>query len=171
MKISMIVAVADNNVIGINNGLPWPHNSEDMKWFKANTSGKVVVMGSSTWDSLPFKPLPKRTNVVLTSRNSIQDADLTLSGEPEEVIEYLKSTYADLDEVVFMGGAKVYSDFLKYMDVIYLSRIRGSFEGDTFLDVDTLMSIHNSETAKFTKTSSHHLEGEYAVDFEIWEKQ
>lgn len=170
MKISMIVAVADNNVIGMNNTLPWPHNSEDMKWFKANTSGKVVVMGSSTWDSLPVKPLPGRTNVVLTGRKGIDGAHLALSGEPATVIEYLKSTYSELDEIVFIGGAKVYKDFFQYLDVIYLSRIRGTFDGDTFLDVDTLMSIHNSDAA-FSLTSSHHIDGEYAVDFEIWEKK
>lgn len=171
MKISMIVAVADNNAIGINNTLPWPHIKEDMLWFKANTSGKVVVMGSSTWGSLPFKPLPKRTNVVLTSGNAIQGADLTLKGEPQQVIDYLRSAYADLDEIVFMGGAKVYKDFFQFMDRIYLSRIHGSFPGDTFLDVDTLMSIHNTETAKFQLASNQQYIGDITVDFEIWDKQ
>ena len=62
--IKAILACDEDWGIGKDGELPWPHNSADLKWFKENTTGGVVVMGKSTWDSLPFKPLPKRENII-----------------------------------------------------------------------------------------------------------
>ena len=65
--IKAILACDENWGIGKDGGMPWPHNSADLKWFKEKTIGSVVVMGKSTWDSLPFKPLKNRQNLIVTS--------------------------------------------------------------------------------------------------------
>lgn len=163
MNLSLILAVSDNNAIGINNKLPWAHIREDMLWFKANTSGKPVVMGSSTWDSLPFKPLPNRANVVLTSRDSVEGADLVLSGEAKDIMAKLEERYSD--EVVIMGGAKVYNDFAPYVTKMYISRVQQVVEGDTFLDIDLMLDVLGG----FKCTESRYDEV-VGVIFEIWEK-
>src|SRR3569832_1343705 len=69
--VTLIVAVAENGVIGVNGGLPW-HIPEDLKRFKALTLGKPTIMGRKTWDSLPKKPLPGRTNIVVTRDKSFR---------------------------------------------------------------------------------------------------
>ena len=73
--IKAILACDEDWGIGKDGELPWPHNSADLKWFKEITTGGVVVMGKSTWDSLPFKPLPKRENIIVTRSN--QDIGIT----------------------------------------------------------------------------------------------
>ena len=95
--IAMIVAVAENGVIGREGGLPW-RLPEDMKWFKARTMGRPIVMGRKTWESFPKRPLPGRTNIVVTRQAGYQaeggvvaaslDAALALAhGEqPEDVM-------------------------------------------------------------------------------------
>ena len=64
--IKAILACDEDWGIGKDGDMPWPHNPADLKWFKENTTGGVVVMGKSTWDGLPFKPLPKRENIIVT---------------------------------------------------------------------------------------------------------
>ena len=77
--IKAILACDEEWGIGKDGDLPWPHNSADLKWFKDNTVNGIVVMGKSTWDSLPRKPLPKRKNIVVT-RTKLDSAinDLSL---------------------------------------------------------------------------------------------
>jgi dihydrofolate reductase len=163
MKLSIVVAVADNNAIGIDNKLPWNHIREDMLWFKANTSGKAVVMGSSTWDSLPRKPLPNRTNVVLTSRATVDGANVVLSGTPEEIIAQLQGQD---DEVCIIGGAKVYNDFAPYVTRMYITRVHQVVEADTYLDIDTMLSTLGG----FTRTHNEFNESA-GCTFQIWDKE
>ena len=163
--ISMIVAVADNDAIGKDGALPWGHIPADMQWFRAHTTGKVVVMGSTTWQGLPpqYRPLPNRTNVVLTSSGSIPGADQVYAGTPEDVIKKIESDYPD-QEIVIMGGAKVYRDFAQYVKKMYLTRVRCAPEADTFLPIDQLMSFG---TLKLTETTT--LDGDPAIELQIWE--
>ncbi len=125
--ISIIVAVADNNGIGKGNDL-LTHISNDLKRFKKITSGHPVVMGRNTWDSLPFKPLPKRKNVVLTSREgSVFEGALTVHS-----IEEALAACPENEESFIMGGAQVYKQFLPIADKLYLTRIYKDLEADTF---------------------------------------
>lgn len=162
MTVSLIVAVADNNAIGIENKLPWNHIKEDMMWFKEQTKGKTVVMGSSTWDSLPRKPLPNRTNVVLSSRMSIPEVDLVLSGDAKTIVEQLTKTH---DDIVIMGGAKVYNDFAPLVSTMYITRVHQVVEADTYLDIDAMLAILGG----FTCTYREYKE-DIGVTFEIWQK-
>lgn len=127
--LSMIAALARNNVIGQDNTLPW-HLPEDLKHFRAITQGKPVIMGRKTWDSLPpkFRPLPGRRNIVV-SRNR----KLALAGA--EVVDSLAAALALLDhdaEGIVIGGAELYRLALPLADRLYLTRIDAEFSGDAF---------------------------------------
>ena len=119
MIISLICALDDKGGIGFRGGLPWPHNSADLKWFREVTLGKTLIVGYNTFMTLP--PLPDRSVRVL-SRNC----------EPTRVIDELVS--AGVEEAVVIGGAKTYRQWLPYVDRFYISRIRGEYEADTYCE-------------------------------------
>jgi len=106
-KISIIVAVAQNNAIGKDNKLLW-HISEDLKRFKRLTSGNTVVMGKNTFYSLPVRPLPKRTNIVITDIPGETIDGCVMAYSIEEVVEKCHDT----NENFIIGGGSVYRQFL-----------------------------------------------------------
>jgi len=127
MTISIIAAIAENNVIGKDNDLIW-HISEDLKRFKRLTSGHPIIMGRKTYESLPFKPLPKRKNIVISSQE-----DLEFEGAV--VVNGIKNALAECnadDEVFICGGATIYKYFIGIADKMYITRVHQDFEGDTF---------------------------------------
>ena len=122
--ISIIVAVAENGVIGDNNRLLW-HISEDLRRFKRITTGHPVVMGRKTWESLG-RPLPGRENVVVTRRE--------LSFDGAQTVHSLDEAYALFppeEEVFVIGGAQIYGEALSAADRFYLTRVHRAYEGDT----------------------------------------
>ena len=122
--LSIIVAKARNNIIGKNNQLLW-HLPDDMKRFKALTTGHPVIMGRKTFESIG-KPLPNRENIVFTT-----NPDFSI--EAENGIEEIKE-YIDSEENAFViGGAMIYNLLLPYTKVLYVTEINKDFEGDTFL--------------------------------------
>ena len=122
----MIWAQARNGVIGVGGGLPW-HLPEDLKLFRALTTGSTVVMGRRTWESLPerFRPLPGRSNVVLTS-----DPDWTAEGARRagSVAEAL----GDDEPLWVIGGGAVYAAFLPHADRLVVTDVDVDVEGDTW---------------------------------------
>lgn len=129
--ISIIVAVAENNVIGKNNSLIW-HLPADMKYFKEKTSGHCIITGRKNYESIPekFRPLPNRTNIVVTRQADYNAPGAIIVSSIEEAIEKAKQT-GDT-EIFIIGGAEIYKQFLRYADKIYLTTIYHSFEGDSF---------------------------------------
>ena len=126
--ISIIVAVAENGAIGKDNNLIW-HLSDDLKRFKALTTGYTIIMGRRTYESLPKGALPKRTNVVLTRDKSKSFPNCSMLNSIEEIIE----KYASDDQEHFViGGAQLYADLLPFAQRIYLTRVHQSFEADVF---------------------------------------
>lgn len=125
--ISLIVAIAKNGAIGKNNNLLW-HISDDLKRFKAITSGHTVVMGTKTYESLPFKPLPKRENVVITRNKNLQIEGCTMANSIDEVI----AKYAEKEEIFIIGGANIYEQFLPVADKLYVTHVFQDFDGDVF---------------------------------------
>jgi dihydrofolate reductase len=130
LRLAAVVAVARNGVIGRDGDLPWRIPS-DLKNFKATTLGKPVVMGRKTWDSLPRKPLPGRTNIVVSRSLEAADGaqvydriDAALAAGRAAAME------ADLDEVWLIGGARLYADLLAVTDRIYLTEVELEPEGD-----------------------------------------
>ena len=122
--ISLIVAVAENGVIGDRNALLW-HISEDLRHFKAVTTGHPVVMGRKTWESLG-RPLPNRTNVVITRQN-IEIPGCTVVHSLEEAVALFPAD----EEVFVIGGAQIYAAALPLARKFYLTRVFRAYEGDT----------------------------------------
>jgi dihydrofolate reductase len=127
MKISIIVAIAENNAIGKNNDLLW-HLSDDLKRFKKLTTGQTIVMGKKTFFSLPVRPLPNRQSIVITD-------------VPDETFEGCITTYSVKDAInqfsetgenFIIGGGSVYAQFLPYADKLYLTKVHQSFDADVF---------------------------------------
>ena len=121
---SIIVAVAANGVIGDNNSLLW-HISEDLRNFKRITSGHPVVMGRKTFESLG-RPLPNRTNVVIT-RQRLEIPGCTVVHSLEEAVMLFPKD----EEVFVIGGAQIYAEALPLARRFYLTRVFHAYEGDT----------------------------------------
>ena len=122
--VSIIVAVAENGVIGDKNALLW-HISEDLKYFKSVTSGHPVVMGRKTYESLG-RPLPNRTNVVVT-RQEMEIPGCRVAHSLEEAVALFPAE----EEVFVIGGAQIYAQALPLADRFYLTRVEADYEGDT----------------------------------------
>lgn len=140
--LSIIVAVAENNGIGLNNEL-LTHVSNDLKRFKQITKGSTVVMGRNTWFSLPNRPLPNRQNIVITNNKEETFEGATTVYSIEEAIEKCP----DNDESFIMGGAMVYKQFFPLAHKLYLTRIHKDFEADTFFPevLDNEWEVLNEE--------------------------
>jgi dihydrofolate reductase len=126
--ISLIVAIAQNNAIGKDNDLLW-HISEDLKYFKKTTNERTVVMGRKTWESLPFKPLKNRRNIVVSSQKDYQISGAELFSDTDKALEALKE---EKDEVFCIGGASLYKALLPKADKLYVTRVYKDFEADVF---------------------------------------
>ncbi len=129
MITSIIVAAGENNEIGKDNGLLW-RLPNDLKFFKEKTLGHHVIMGKKTFLSIPnHKPLPKRTNIVITSDKSLSFEGCVMANSIEDAMN--KSI--DDDERFIIGGATIYKQFFSIVDKIYLTRVHASFaDADTF---------------------------------------
>ncbi len=126
--LSVIVAIANNNVIGKDNTLIW-HLPEDLKRFKKLTTGHTIIMGRKTFESLG-KILPNRKHVVLT-----KNKDYKIDNENVEVvysISDIEKYINDSEEHFIIGGAKIYSLLFPYANKMYITKINESFEGDVF---------------------------------------
>ncbi len=126
MKISIIVAVATNNVIGRDGKLPW-RLSEDLKRFKQLTIGKPIIMGRLTYESIG-KPLPDRRNIILSSREGLKIEGCEVVATPQSAIRLAGGA----EEVMIIGGGKVYAQMLPRADRIYMTRVSASVDGNTF---------------------------------------
>ena len=122
--VSIIVAVAENGTIGDKNALLW-HIREDMIHFRTITSGHPVIMGRKTFESIG-RPLPKRTNVVITR------GDATFDGcEVAHSIEEAIAMFSAEEEVFIIGGAQIYKQALPLADKLYLTVVHRPYDGDT----------------------------------------
>jgi dihydrofolate reductase len=129
VPVSIIVAVADNNVIGADNKMLW-HIPEDFKHFKAVTMGKPCIMGRKTFDSIVAslgKPLPGRVNIVISRSNPQYSGALTCK-DLNEALEQAAKT--GTDEIMVIGGAQIYAQALPLAQKIYLTRVHQIPEGD-----------------------------------------
>ena len=129
---SLIVAVADNGVIGSNNQLPW-RISADLKYFKQVTLGKPIIMGRLTYESIG-KPLPGRTNIVMTRDTAWQADGVERASDLNEALAIAKkiAVESELEEVMIIGGATIYREALSQADRLYLTRVHTQVDGDAF---------------------------------------
>ena len=133
VKLSLIVARARGGVIGASGDLPW-RLSDDLKAFKKTTSGCPLIMGRKTWESLPFKPLPGRANIVLTSDWTYQAKGARVYSSFAPALNAAKAIAANcqLDEVFVIGGQSVYAKALPMADRLYITEVDADVEGDAF---------------------------------------
>jgi dihydrofolate reductase len=130
MIISLIAAMAQNRVIGKDNDLPW-RLPDDMKFFMQTTKGHYVIMGRKNYDSLDrkFKPLPNRTNIVVTRQKDLQAPGCIVVNSVEKGIEIAGENKEE--ETFIIGGAEIYKIALPVADRIYLTEIHAAVKGDT----------------------------------------
>ncbi|MCG6201902.1 type 3 dihydrofolate reductase [Psychromonas antarctica] len=125
MNISMIAAMAENRVIGLDNKMPW-HLPGDLQFFKRVTLGKPVIMGRKTYQSIG-RPLPGRANIVLTRDNQLHIEGVHCVQTVEQALALIK----DAPEVMVIGGATIYEQFLHLASRLYLTFIDLKISGDT----------------------------------------
>ncbi len=127
MKISLIVAMATNRAIGLDNKMPW-HLSADLKKFKAITMGSPIVMGRKTYESIG-RPLPGRNNIIISRNLDYQQVGCLVFNDINTAIE---TSSKDADEIFIIGGAELYKAVLPLANNLYLTLINQDFKGDTF---------------------------------------
>jgi dihydrofolate reductase len=130
--INAILACDDNWGIGYKGELPWPKNSADLKWFKDTTLGNAVIMGRGTWNGGMPKPLPNRRNIVITNN--------PIDGVECYTLDQFKSMCNLIQQNAWIiGGAALLESTIDIVEEIWLSRIKGVYECDTFLPKDKIL--------------------------------
>ncbi|SEG77707.1 dihydrofolate reductase [Marinobacterium lutimaris] len=132
MKLAMIVAQAENRVIGNDNKLPW-YLPEDLKYFKRVTLGKPIIMGRKTYESIG-RPLPGRCNIVVTRDADWQVSGVVVTASLDQALEHAaaQAEIDGVDEAVVMGGAEIYRQMLPQTQRLYLTQVHASVEGDAY---------------------------------------
>ena len=165
LPLSLIAALGENRVIGVDNSMPW-HLPADFKYFKATTLGKPIIMGRKTWDSLG-RPLPGRLNLVVSRQTGLQleGAEVFASLDAAVARAQAWAVEQGVSEVMLIGGAQMYTQGLADADRLYLTRVGLSPDGDAWFP--------EFDQAQWTLVSNepHAAEdGKPAFSFEVWER-
>ncbi|MCC7030594.1 MAG: dihydrofolate reductase [Chitinophagaceae bacterium] len=161
MHLSIIVAASLNQVIGINNQLPW-HLPADLKYFKKLTTGHTILMGRKTYDSIG-RPLPNRENVVVTRSKDFQAEGAVIKYSVEEALQYCK----DKDQVFVIGGEEIFKQMMDVVHTIYLTVVH-----TTIANGDAFFSAPDSAFWKKTSSEFHEKDEKNLFDyaFETYER-
>ncbi|NDD48478.1 MAG: dihydrofolate reductase [Alphaproteobacteria bacterium] len=157
MLISLIVAHSSNRVIGIDGQLPW-HIPEDLKYFKAITMGKPIIMGRKTFDSIG-KPLPGRLNIIITKNTDLTIEECVVVNNLEAAIteakNYFKTQDTDQEEIFIIGGAQIFKQSMEFVNKIYITEVHAEYAGDVFFDelsdndwIEVGRDLHDSQNDK-----------------------
>lgn len=159
-KITLIVAAAENNVIGSDNKMPW-HLPNDFKYFKKNTINHSVIMGRKTFESIG-KPLPERRNIILTRDLNYVNEDVDVANSIQEVINYCR----DEREIFIIGGAEIYKQTLPIAHRVLLTRVHTNVTGEA---VFPELLEHQW---KLVSSEKHEKDDKHAFDytFEVYER-
>ena len=130
IEVVFVLAMADNGVIGAGGTIPW-RIPEDMKRFKALTMGKPIVMGRKTWESFPKRPLPGRTNIVITRDTAWSAPGAVAVHSPDDAIA--RATAENADEIAIVGGAEIYKQALPIATRIELTKVHVDATGDAHM--------------------------------------
>lgn len=162
MTISLVVAASENNAIGKNNQLIW-HLPNDLKFFKNTTWGFPVIMGRKSFESVN-KPLPGRTNIVITTNPDWKVETVIVVKNLKDAIQ--KAAETNSKQIFIIGGGDIYKQSMDIADSIYITRVHADLEGDTFFP--------EIDRSKWKLTSNQDFEAdekhEYSYSFQIWEK-
>ena len=140
LPVSIVVAVADNGVIGRGNALPWDL-PDDLQHFKRTSMGRPIVMGRKTFESIG-RPLPGRLNIILTRDPSWTAHGVSVASSIEQAIDLAEGqAFIDgADSVMVIGGAEVYRQALPFASRAFVTRVHGQVDGDAFFDLDDIAS-------------------------------
>jgi dihydrofolate reductase len=141
--INCLVAVERSQGIGFNGQMPWPRLKGDMQWFRQMTTNQIVIMGSTTYDSLD-KPLPNRINVVISRKRELGNHTFDDCGA---ALDFCAAEYPD-KEIFIIGGSAVYEAYLDIIDRFYITEIDADYECDKFFDLTYVKE-------NFTKVIEH----------------
>jgi dihydrofolate reductase len=166
MIISLIAALTENRVIGKNNDLPW-RLPDDMKFFMESTKGHHVIMGRKNYDSLPlkFKPLPHRTNIVVTRQKDFLAPGCSIVHSVADGLTIAEKN--NEQEVFIIGGAEIYNQSLPIATRLYLTEIKTSLEGDTYFPTFDKQNWKELKRVAHAADEKH----AYAFDFVIYERK
>lgn len=144
----LIAAVCADNIIGVNDDLPWPRIPADMALFKRVTKDQIVVMGRKTWESLPtkYKPLPDRINAVVTRDTSFNPGTLAveiLSGFSDAYLKQLENKYPGKD-IYIIGGADIYNTAIDHalIDEALITRVHYTVDMTTSIDPQSIRRVN-----------------------------
>jgi len=163
MTLSIIVAISTNNVIGTDNQLPW-HLPADLQYFKSLTVDHPILMGRKTYDSIG-RPLPKRTNIVITRDQSFHHDGLQIAHSIDQAIDFCREK--NYDEVFIIGGDTIYSQTIHLADKLYITRVDTHIEKGTaffpLIDMNQWKLISSEERKSDDKNTMDMI-------FEVYEK-
>ncbi len=158
--ISMIVAMAKNRLIGQDNQMPW-HLPDDLKYFKAQTLNKPIIMGRKTFESIGAKPLPKRRNIVITRDKQFQADGVEIFHDLKHALNALQTC----DEIMIIGGAQIYQQMLDKAHRLYITEVAIELEGDAYFPQ------WNQQVWIETKRAHHSADAHHAYAFDFVEYQ
>jgi len=160
--LSMIVAHADNRIIGKDNDMPW-HLPADLAYFKKTTLGKPIIMGRKTYESIG-RPLPGRQNIVISRDESYQVDGV----DSATSVEHALSLAGDVEEVMVIGGGAIYAHCLPFAHRLYITHINANIEGDTqFPEYD----IENDWQLIQSNKLSADEKNSFALDFSVYNRK
>ncbi len=149
---SIVCAIGAQREIGKSNQLLW-HIPEDFKYFKELTSGHVIIMGKKTFESIG-RPLPNRTNIVITRDENFKAEGIVVANSIEDAIS--KASEIERDEIFIIGGGQIYTQAMRFTDKLYLTIVDGKFDADTFFpeygEFKTVVSERKSSDENFNYT-------------------
>ena len=158
-----IMAVDDKGGVSKSGSMPWPKNSDDLRWFKQNTINCIVIMGRLTWiDPMMPKPLKHRVNILITNQSPIlyPGADKYISGDIISEVTAISREYKSLTKWI-IGGPNIVNQLLNLVEEFYLTRIYGNYNCDTKLDIKNI----ESKMTLYKK-----IKNDDTCHFEIWKK-
>lgn len=166
LPLCLIVAATRNQVIGKDNAMPW-HLPEDLRYFKARTLGKPIIMGRKTWESLG-RPLPGRLNLVVSRQADLQLEGAELFSSLTEAVERAQQWASEqgVDEVMLIGGGQLYHQALSQASRVYLTRIELELEGDTWFP-----QLPFDEWQRVDAQPHPAEDDKPAYTFEVWERR
>lgn len=162
MLISLIVAVSENNVIGKDGHLPW-HLSQDLKRFKAVTSGHCILMGRKNYEDIG-RPLPNRTNLVLSRNENFEAPGCEVFRSLDEALRFARESGER--ELFVIGGATLYADALPLAGKLYLTRVHANVHGD--VEMPLLGNGWKLEAEEFVAKSE---KDDFDCSFQIWKRE
>jgi dihydrofolate reductase len=163
MKITLVVAASDNNVIGKDNQLLW-HLPKDMRFFKNTTWGLPIVMGRKTFESLGSKVLPGRLNLILSNQKNIKTNGATLLHTLQDAVNL--AAKQDYKQLMVIGGGQIYELALPLAHTIMLTRVHTTIEGDAFFPALNEDWVKKEST--FYNSDEKH---SYSFDIECWQRK